>query len=155
MRQYQFQQHYWQRQRELQQRWYSRNYNYYNDPYYYTPASYRYLRGGRYYEVNRFAADLLRQAVRQGYEQGYRAGEADRYDGWRNDYRNNFAYIDANYGYYGYYVDQGEYNYYFRQGFQRGYEDGYGRGYRYGRYDDGSYIILASVLQAILNLRPY
>ena len=63
--------------------------------------------------------------------------------------------MDANYGYYGYYVDQREYNHYFRQGFQRGYEDGYGRGYRYGQYDDGNYVILASVLQSILNLRPY
>ena len=110
---------------------------------------------GRWYEVNRYSADLLRQAVRLGYDQGYRAGEADRYDGWRYDYRNNFAYIDANYGYYGYYVDQAEYNHYFRQAFRRGYEDGYGRGYRYGRYDDGNYVILASVLQAILGLHPY
>ncbi|QNP39745.1 hypothetical protein [Lysobacter solisilvae (ex Woo and Kim 2020)] len=155
MRQYRYQQQYWQGQRNLSDRWYSRNYSYYNDPYYYTPPSYRYLRAGRWYEVNRYSADLLRQAVRLGYDQGYRAGEADRYDGWRYDYRNNFAYADANYGYYGYYVDQAEYNHYFRQAFRRGYEDGYGRGYRYGRYDDGNYVILASVLQAILGLQPY
>lgn len=155
MRQYQYQQQYWQRQREMQRRWHSHRYDYWNDPYYYTPASYRYLRGGRYYEVNRYAADLLRQAVHLGYEQGYRAGEADRFDGWRDDYRNNLAYLDAYYGYHGRYVSPGEYRYYFREGFRRGYEDGYRRRYRYGRYHDGSYLILAPVLHAILDLQRY
>lgn len=146
---------YWERQRALQAQWQARNYSYLNDPYYYTPASYRYQRSGRYYEINRYAADLLQQAIRYGYEQGVRAGRADSLDGWRYDYRNNYAYLDANYGYYGYYVSQQEYNYYFRQGFRRGYEDGYGRAYRYGRYDDGNYSILTSVLQLILNLQPF
>ena len=114
---------------------------------------------GRSYAVDRYTADLLRQAVRYGYEQGVRAGRADRLDGWRSDWRNNFAYQDANYGYGGYYVDRSEYNYYFRQGFQRGYQDGYGNDYRYGtRYssgNDGIAMILASVLQSILGLQSY
>ena len=155
IRQYQYQQWYWDQQRALQAQWNARNYNYYNDPYYYTPASYRYYRDGRHYDVNRYAANLLQQAVRYGYEQGVRAGRADRMDGWRSDYRNNFAYMDADYGYNGYYVGRDDYNYYFRQGFQRGYADGYGRDYRYGRYDDGNYNILATVLAAILNLQPF
>jgi len=157
IQQYQYQQWYWDQQRALQAQWNARNYSYYNDPYYYTPASYRYYRDGRYYQVNRYAADLLQQAVRYGYEQGVRAGRADRLDGWRNDYRGNFAYMDADYGYNGYYVDRDDYNYYFRQGFQRGYSDGYGRDYRYGAYDNrnGSYDILAAVLAAILNLQPF
>ncbi|GAB3105124.1 hypothetical protein [Lysobacter terrae] len=155
LQQFRYQQDYWRRQRELRNRWDARSYSYYNDPFYYQPISYRYLRAGRWYDVNRYAANLLQQAIRTGYDQGYRAGEADRLDGWHYDYRGNYAYLDANYGYYGYYVDQSEYNYYFRQAFQRGYQDGYGRAYRYGRYDDGSYVILASVLQTILNLRPY
>ena len=155
LQQFRYQQDYWRHQRELRDRWYARSYSYYNDPFYYTPASYRYLREGRWHDVNRYAADLLQDAVRRGYDQGYRAGEADRLDGWRYDYRSNYAYLDANLGYYGYYVDQADYNYYFRQSFRRGYEDGYARAYRYGRYDDGSYVILASVLQSILNLQPY
>jgi hypothetical protein len=63
--------------------------------------------------------------------------------------------MDANFGYNGYYVGRDEYEYYFRQGFRRGYEDGYGRDYRYGRYDNGTYSILAVVLNAILGLQPY
>jgi hypothetical protein len=97
---------------------------------------------------------MLRQAIRYGYDQGVRAGEADRLDGWRSDYRDNFAYQDAAYGYNGYYVSPGEYSYYFRQGFRRGYEDGYGRAARYGRMYGGNYDILSTVLQAILNLQP-
>jgi hypothetical protein len=155
IQQYRYQQWYWDRQRELQAQWAARSYNYYNDPYYYTPANYRYYRDGRYRQVNRYAADLLQQAVRYGYQEGVRAGRADRLDGWRSDYRGNYAYMDANFGYNGYYVDRDEYEYYFRQGFRRGYEDGYGRDYRYGRYDNGSYDILAAVLSTILNLQPF
>jgi hypothetical protein len=155
MQQYRYQQWYWERQRAMQAQWQARNYNYYSDPYYYTPASYRYFRDGRYYQVNRYAADLLRQAVRYGYQEGVRAGRADRLDGWRSDYRGNYAYMDANFGYNGYYVNRDEYEYYFRQGFRRGYDDGYGRDYRYGAYNDGNYSILATVLAAILNFQPY
>lgn len=152
--QYRYQQQYFERLRQQQQRFSARNYNYYNDPYYYTPASYRYSYGGRSYETNRYGRDLMNQAVNYGYQEGLRAGQADRYDGWRNDYRNSYAYEDANYGYNGYYLDQGQYNYYFRQGFQRGYEDGYRDDYRYGRRgDDGNYGILASVLAVILGLQ--
>jgi hypothetical protein len=160
LQQYRYQQWYWQQQQAMRERWNSRAYDYNNDPYYYTPASYRYVRAGRAYEVNRYAADLLQQAVRYGYEMGVRAGNADRMDGWRSDWRGNPAYRDASYGYNGYYVDQDEYNYYFRQGFQRGYQDAYGNDYRYGTYygerNDGNIaVILASVLQAILGLQPY
>jgi len=52
------------------------------------------------------------------------------------------------------YVDQGDYNYYFRQGFQRGYRDGYNARLQYGRNDNGSFGILANVLSTILNLQP-
>ena len=84
---------------------------------------------------------LLRQAVNYGYQEGFRAGAADREDRWRADYENCFAYQDANFGYDGYYVDQADYNYYFRQGFQRGYEDGYYNRYQYGVYSNGSYSV--------------
>ena len=73
--------------------------------------------------------NLLRQAVRDGYQEGYYAGRADRMDRWRFDYSNNYGYMDGTYGYNGYYVSRNDYRYYFRQGFQRGYQDGYN-----GRY---------------------
>ena len=118
-----------------------RNYRYYdyaNDPYFYTPADYRYFWGGRYYETNEYGVDLLRLALNNGYREGWHAGRADREDGWRPSYRGCYAYRDANYGYEGYYLDRGTYNYYFREGFRRGYEDGYYGSYRYGRYSNGT-----------------
>ncbi len=54
------------------------SYNYGGDPYFYTPPSYRYARDGRYYETNEYGADVLRQAVNNGYAQGLGAGRADR-----------------------------------------------------------------------------
>jgi len=152
--QYRYQQQYYQRLRQQQLRFSSRHYDYYNDPYYYTPASYRYSYGGRHYQTNRYGRDLMNQAVNYGYREGLRAGRADRQDGWRSDYRNSYAYEDANYGYNGYYIAQDQYNYYFRQGFQRGYDDGYYSRHRYGdRGSDGNYAILAGVLGLILGLQ--
>jgi hypothetical protein len=152
--QYRYQQQYWQRLREQRLRLLnSRSYNYNNDPYYYTAPSYRYYRGGRYYETNQYGADILRQAINNGYEEGFRAGQADREDRWRGSYQDSYAYQDANYGYSGYYVDQDSYNYYFREGFRRGYEDGYNSRYQYGSYSGGKYSILGAILSQILNLR--
>jgi hypothetical protein len=129
------------------------SYDYNNDPYYDTAPTYRYQRAGRSYEVNDYAADLLRQAVNNGYEEGVRAGQADRQDGFRGDYRTSYAYQDANYGYSGMYVAQTDYNYYFREGFRRGYEDGFGNSSRYGTSSNGTMGILATVLSTILNLQ--
>ena len=130
-----------------------REYDYNNDPYFYTPPSYRYSRQGRYYETNEYGVKALRRAVRYGYEEGFRAGEADREDGWRSSYGESYAYRDADYGYDGYYIERDEYNHYFREGFQRGYEDGYGREQQYGSYQDGKYSMWAEVLSSILNLQ--
>jgi hypothetical protein len=153
--QYRYQQQYLaylrQQQIRLQQ---ARYYDYNNDPYFYTAPSYRYNRGGRYYEINQYGANMLRQAVNDGYEQGFRAGLADREDGWRNgSYRDSYAYEDASYGYTGYYVERDEYQYYFREGFRRGYEDGYNSRYQYGSYSNGKYVILATILSQVLNLQ--
>lgn len=138
----------------MHQRWLS-GYDAWNDPYYRTAANYRYMRDGRWYNVNQYGADLIRQAIRYGYDAGARAGHADRRDGWRPDWRGNYAYLDANYGYYGAYVDQREYNHYFREGFRRGYEDAYYSRSRYGRHANGEWVILASVLQAIFGAQRY
>ena len=153
MAQYRYQQYYYERMRAQQARLAAQRYSYANDPFFYTPANYRYGYDGSYYQTNRYGADLLRQAVNYGYQEGIRAGRADREDGWAPDYRNTYAYQDANYGYNGYYVSQRDYNYYFREGFRRGYQDGYGRQYQYGRYDNGTNSILEAVLALILNLQ--
>jgi hypothetical protein len=153
LNQYQFQQAYINRLREQQQLVeQARYYNYNQDPYFYSAPNYRYSYGGRYYETNQYGVDTLRQSLNSGYEEGYQAGQADRQDGWRADYRNSYAYQDANYGYNGMYVNQTDYNYYFRQGFQRGYQDGYNSRSQYGQIVNGKYQLLGSLLSTLLNL---
>ena len=154
MAQYRYQQRYLQRMREQQLRIQNaRNYDYYRDPYFYTAPSYRYSRAGRYYETNQYGADLLRQALNQGYEEGFRAGQADREDRWRFSYQDAYAYQDASYGYSGFYVSRDEYNYYFREGFRRGYEDGYYSRSQYGSYSNGKFALFAQILSQVFNLQ--
>ena len=149
--QYRFQQQYLARSRQQQLRNQNiRRYN--NNPFFYTAPNYRYSRGGSYYETNQYGANLLRQSVNNGYEEGFQAGRADRQDRWAFNYEDSYAYQDANVGYEGYYVDQDNYNYYFREGFRRGYEDGYNSRNQYGSYSKGKYNILATILSGILNL---
>jgi hypothetical protein len=149
--QYRFQQQYYarlaQQQAALQA---ARDYS--RDPYVTAPYSYEYVVSGSPRYTNQYGANVLKQAVDYGYQQGYEAGQADRQDGWAADYRNSYAYSDANYGYGGTYVNQSDYNYYFRQGFQRGYNDGYYSRSQYGSYLNGSPSILSTVLSAILGL---
>jgi hypothetical protein len=154
MQQYRFQQLYLDRLREQRQAVeQARYYNYNQDSYFYEAPSYRYGYGGRYYETNQSGADLLRQALNYGYQEGVQAGQADRQDGWRADYRNSYPYQDANYGYTGFYVNQNDYNYYFREGFRRGYEDGYNSRSQYGQnVGNGKYQLIAGLLSTLLNL---
>ena len=123
--------------------------NYQNDPFFRTPFDHRYYRNGIYYETNHFGIEHIHQAIQFGYAEGYQAGMADRQDRWRSDYERHDAYMDADYGYNGYYVSMDDYNYYFREGFRHGYEDGYSGRYRYGRFSNGRYTILDSVLRGI------
>lgn len=123
--------------------------NYSNDPYVRAVPTYRYAYSGYNRETNQYGADVLRQAVNDGYQEGVRFGQADRQDGLSPNFQNNYAYQDANYGYAGNYVDQSDYNYYFRQGFQRGYTDGY---YSRSQYGNGSSSILVGLLTSILGL---
>lgn len=155
--QHRYQQDYYRRWLAQQARWNATRHDYYRDPYYYTAYNYRYNYGGRWYDTNRYGADLLRQAVRDGYREGWYAGRADRRDRWRFDYQGNFGYLDGSFGYNGYYVGLNDYRYYFRQGFRRGYEDAYYGRYRYGSYDrdNGWAIILPVVLTAILGFQYY
>jgi len=130
-----------------------RNHNYDDDEGYYMAPNYRYQRSGAYYQTNQYGVDLLRQGVNYGYQEGFQAGQADRQDRWASNYQSSYAYQDANYGYSGYYLAQDDYNYYFRQGFQRGYDDGYNSRYQYGSYSNGSYSMLGTIVSQILNLQ--
>jgi hypothetical protein len=151
--QYRYHQQYLERLRQ-QQLVLQNAYDYNRDPYFYTAPSFRYRRSGHYYEINRYAAQLLQNGVNDGYEQGFEAGRADREDHWRFDYRNSYAYQDADYGYTGLYVDRDEYAYYFREGFRRGYEDGYYRRYHYGVRVSGHLRVHGDTLKVIIDLRP-
>jgi len=98
---------------------------------------------------------MLQDAINRGYEEGFYSGQADRQDGWGFNYQNSYGYQDASVGYNSYYVGLDEYNYYFRQVFQRGYEDGYESQYEYGSYNGGKYQILGSILQTIFQIARY
>ena len=152
---YRFQQAYYERLRMQRNAVANARYDFYNDPFYYTGAEYRYQRDGRYYETNEYGIGTLKQALNQGYKEGYRAGRADREDRWRFDPRSSFAYQDANYGYDGRYIAQDEYNHYFREGFERGYEDGYYGRHKYGSGgdDNNEWWIAAGVIGAILAIQ--
>jgi hypothetical protein len=147
--QYRFQQQYYARLAQQQRQLLAAR-DYSRDPYVTAPYTYQYVVSGAPRYTNQYGADVLKQAVDYGYQQGYEAGQADRQDGWAADYRNSYAYTDANYGYTGYDVNQSDYNYYFRQGFIRGYNDGYYSRSQYGRSLNGSQSILSTVLSTIL-----
>jgi len=153
MAQYRYQEEYFEHLRQQQIHLRDHRFDYDRDPYFYAAPIYRYNRAGRYYQINRYGADVLRQALHSGYAQGFRAGKADRDDRWRGNYKDSYAYRDANYGYSGYYIDRSEYNFYFREGFRRGYEDGHNSRYRYGRFADGNYSMLDNILSQILNFQ--
>jgi flagellar biosynthesis GTPase FlhF len=148
---YRYQQSYYERLRQQQAQLPDERYDYDNDPYYYTAPNYRYRRDGSYRETNQYGADILRQALNNGYKEGLQAGRADKQDRWRFDYKRAFAYEDGNYGHDGRYVRQDDYNHYFREGFRRGYEDGYYNRRKYGG-TAGSDSLKDNVLRSILNL---
>ena len=150
-----FQQQYEERLRAQRAYLNQARYDYYDDPFYYTAPNYRYRRDGRYYQTNQYGIKKLEQALQTGYNEGFRVGRADREDGWRYDFRSAFAYQDANYGYDGRYIAQDEYNYYFREGFERGYEDAYYGRQKYGRKNDSGgindeWLIAGAVVAAIV-----
>jgi len=114
-------------------------------------ARYRVRRGSSYYNTDYRGAQLLQQAVNNGYQQGYEQGVQDRQRRRRSNYSGNRIYRSGDYGYQNY-VTSSQYRYYFQQGFQRGYEDGFNSTTRYGYVQNGSYNILGSILNTILNI---
>lgn len=126
--------------------------------YRYSP-SYRYSYGGRYYNTDDYGARLLRNSINFGYQQGIEAAYVARQSNWGYDYyRDCDAYRSGLYGYEGGYIDQGQYSYYFRLGFERGYREAfYGNGgnagYYAGGYRAGPVDLVVGVLDVILNLQ--
>ena len=123
---------------------------------------YRVYRGGRYYNTDNRGAEMLRSAVNEGYRQGFAAGRSGRDNRRNSGWANSSVYRAGNYGYSSH-VDRGQYQYYFRQGFQRGYQDGsnsrfdddHNGQFDYGYRENGSLNILGTVLNQVLNLRSY
>ena len=115
---------------------------------------YRVYRNGSYYNTDNRGAALLRQAVQNGYQQGLQAGKSDRNSRRGSRWNNNSMYRSGTYGYQSY-VDQRQYQYYFQQGFERGYQDGYNSRQQYGSSNNGSFNILGTILNGILNLQQY
>lgn len=127
-----------------------------------TSGRYRIYRNGRYYNTDNNGANMLRQAVNEGYRQGFAAGRSD-YSGRRNsNWSNNSVYRSGTYGYSSG-VDRSQYQYYFQQGFQRGYQDGsnsqyqngYVGNYQYGYSDGGTLNVLGAILNDVLNIQSY
>lgn len=119
-------------------------------------ARYRVYRNGGWYNTDQRGADLLRQAINDGYRQGFSAGRNDRNRRVSLNWGGNNIYRSGTYGWQSY-VDRNTYQYYFRQGFERGYRDGYNSGNRlqYGTYNNGTANILGTILGSILNLQRY
>ena len=123
---------------------------------------YRVNRDGRWYNTNQRGAELLRNAVREGYRQGFAAGRSNMQDNRRGGWSNSNVYRNGNMGYENS-VDRGQYQYYFQQGFQRGYKDGSNRRYnngnngsfQYGTYDNGQPSILSTILNQVLNIQSH
>lgn len=123
-------------------------------------ANYRVYRNGSYYQTNYRGAELLQQAVNEGYRQGFASGRRDRNSNRRGNWSNDSVYRNGSVGYQSQ-VDRRQYQYYFQQGFQRGYQDGsntryandYNGQYEYGYYENGNVNILGAILNTVLNIR--
>jgi flagellar biosynthesis/type III secretory pathway protein FliH len=116
---------------------------------------YRVNRNGSWYNTDRRGADLLRQAVNEGYRQGFAAGRSDRNRQIRQmNWSGSSMYRSGTLGWQSY-VDRGQYQHYFRQGFERGYQDGFNSRNQYGTNNNGVVNILGSILGSILNVQQY
>ncbi len=126
------------------------------------PGRYRVNRDGRWYNTDERGAELLRNAVNEGYRQGFIAGRQNMTNNRRGSWSTSNVYRSGNMGYQAS-VDRGQYQYYFQQGFQRGYQDGSNRQYmndrsdrfQYGTYDNGQPSILSTILNQVLNIQNY
>ena len=123
---------------------------------------YRANRNGRWYNTDQRGAELLRNAVNEGYRQGFIAGRSNMTNNRRGSWSNSNIYRSGNMGYQAN-VDRRQYQYYFQQGFQRGYQDGSNRQYannrngtfQYGTYENDQPSILSTILNEVLNIQSY
>ncbi len=123
---------------------------------------YRVMRNGSYYNTDRRGAEILRQSVNDGYRAGFNAARTDRNNNRNVSWTNSPVYQNGTAGYQSH-VNRGQYQYYFRQGFQRGYQDGSNKEYlnghsgpyQYGSYEHESLNIHDSILDFVLNLQSY
>jgi hypothetical protein len=115
---------------------------------------YRVNRNGAFYQTDERGVEMLKQAVNSGYQEGYRSGRNDRNNRRASGYNNSAIYRKGNYGYRNY-VDAGQYQYYFKQGFERGYTDGFNSRYENGRNENGAINILGNILENILTFERY
>lgn len=115
---------------------------------------YRVNRNGSWYNTDHRGAELLRQAVNEGYRQGFAAGRSDRNRRIGMNWGGSSIYRSGTYGYQTH-IDRSLYQHYFRQGFERGYQDGYNSRYQYGTNNGGTLNILGSILGSILNIQQY
>ena len=96
--------------------YYNNGYNsgYYNNNRYYNNGNnngaitYRVYRNGSYYSTDSRGAELLRQAVRNGYSLGYQEGQRDRTYRRGFNYSNGSGYRNGVYGYQSYVDRQGD-----------------------------------------------
>lgn len=127
-----------------------------------TVGRYRVNRDGRWYNTDNHGAELLRNAVSEGYRQGFTAGRSNMNSNQRISWTDSTIYRSGNMGYQNT-VDRGQYQHYFRQGFQRGYQDGsnskydndYIGSFQYGMYENGHPSILSTTLNEVLNIQSY
>lgn len=139
-----------------------RNGNYNNNNNVSNSNRYRVYRNGSYYNTDSRGAELLRQAVNEGYRQGFTAGRSDRNYRRNNSWSNSNVYRSGSVGYQSH-VNRSQYQYYFQQGFQRGYQDGsnsryqngYNGSYEYGSNENGTLNILGTILNQVLNIQNY
>ncbi len=123
---------------------------------------YRVNRNGRWYNTDQRGAELLRNAVNEGYRQGFIAGRSNMTNNRRGSWSNSNIYRTGTTGYTNG-VDRRQYQYYFQQGFQRGYQDGSNRQYannrngtfQYGTYENDQPNILSTILNEVLNIQNY
>ncbi len=115
---------------------------------------FRVNRNGSWYNTDRRGADMLRQAVQEGYRQGFQAGSTDRRSRRNMNWGGSSVYRSGTYGWSSH-VDRGQYQYYFQQGFQRGYQDGFNNRNQFGTNTGGGLNILGSILNQLLDIRQY
>ena len=123
---------------------------------------YRVYRNGSYYNTDVRGAEVLRQAVNEGYRQGFAAGRSDRDRYRRSSWSTSNVYRSGSVGYNDH-VDRNQYQYYFQQGFQRGYQDGsnrrfndgYNGNFDYGYYQNGTLTVIGAILDTVLNISRY